>query len=344
MQVSAGILSQLLNGKLEGNPDVLVSKPSKIEEGDTGSICFLANPKYEQYLYTTEASVVLIDETFTPATPVKPTLIRVKNVYEAVQILLDKFGAASAPEPEAVISERCVIEKGATLGSLVSIGHFSVVGEGAAIGDNTVIFNNVSIGKGVQIGADCIIYPGVVIQHGCIIGDRCIIHPNAVIGSDGFGFARTESGSYKKIAQIGIVHIEDDVEIGANTTIDRATMGATRIKKGAKLDNLIQIAHNVVVGEHTGIAAQAGIAGSSQIGNSALIGGQAGIAGHLKVADGAMIQAQSGIASNIDIPGSKWYGSPAIAYNNYLRSYAVFKQLPDLLKRVESLENGEKDL
>ncbi len=339
MELTARQLSQLLNGSIEGDPDVTVNRPGKIEDATPGSISFLANPQYEPYAYQTQASILLVYKDFVPAQPVQATLIRVEDVYGSIAKLLEHFGGAK--HPEAGISAKAAIHEQAQLAAEVYVGEFAVISAGAEIGKACVIYPQVYIGKRVKLGEQVVLYPGARIYDDCEIGDGCIIHSNAVIGSDGFGFAPQEDGSYKKIAQIGKVILEAEVEIGANTVIDRATMDATVIRQGAKLDNLIQIAHNVEIGAHTAIAAQAGIAGSAKIGKHCMIGGQAGFVGHIKVADGTKIQAQSGVAAPIEAPNTAWYGSPALNYRQYLRAYALFRQLPELEARLRKLEASE---
>ena len=285
MEVSAKQIAEHLGGEVVGNPDVTVSSVARIESGKPGTLCFLANPKYEHYLYTCKASIVLINKSFEPKEAVSPTLIKVDNAYEAVASLLDLLNTMKAARRRGRAWSAHVAFS-ARLGKGVYVGPNAYVGKKTTVGRNTQIYPLVYIGDGVTIGENCIIYPGVKIYRGCKIGDNCIIHAGAVIGSDGFGFAPTEDGSYKKIPQTGIVTIEDNCEIGANTVIDRSTMGTTLIEKGVKLDNLIQVAHNVVIGSNTVIAAQTGIAGSTKIGRSCMFGGQVGIAGHLSIADG----------------------------------------------------------
>ena len=336
MQITARALAEILDGIVEGNPDVAVHGPSKIEEGKPGTISFLANPKYERYAYTSQSSILLVSKDFVPQAPVYATLIRVEDVYASVAQLLQQFGDQE-PKLEG-IDDHAHVELSAQLGASVAVGKFSIIGKQAKIGLRTIIYPQVYIGDGVEIGANCVLYPGVKIYPGCQIGDNCILHSNVVIGSDGFGFAPKADGSFDKIPQLGNVIVESNVEIGANTVIDRATMGATRIKAGAKLDNLIQIAHNVEVGENTAIAAQAGIAGSTKIGKNCLIGGQAGFVGHIQIADGTKVQAQSGINKSIKEENTAIYGSPALAYNNFLRSYAVFRNLPDLSRQIKALQ------
>ncbi len=337
MQLTAKEIARLLGGELEGDGDVSVERPGKIEEGGEGTLTFLGNPKYECYAYSTRSSVLLANRSFEPVKPVAASaLIRVDDVYEAVRQLLGKFGGSEGSNGQ--ISEQAFIHAGAGLGLNVSVGTYAVIEEGARVGSDTILCPQVFIGKNVEIGKGCVLHPGVKVYHGCKIGDRCILHANVVIGGDGFGFAPQPDGSYRKIPQIGNVIIEDDVEIGANTTIDRAMMNSTIIRKGAKLDNLIMVAHNAEVGENTVIAAQAGIAGSTKIGRQCRIGGQAGFVGHIEVADGTQVQAQSGIAAAVKEPNQAFYGSPALAYKDYLKSYAVFKKLPDLYKKINELE------
>lgn len=311
MQISARQLADLLGGTLEGNPDVLVHAPSKIEEGKPGTISFLGNLKYESYAYETEASVLLIPNDFKPAQPIQATLIRVADVYASIALLLEKFGAQQAPKHTG-IHEGASVHPTAQIGDQVSIGVFSVVDAGAVIGAGTVIHPQVYIGANVIVGENVTIYPGVKIYRDCHIGHQCILHSNAIIGSDGFGFAPQEDGSYKKIPQLGNVLLEDAVEVGSNTVIDRATMGSTIIRKGVKLDNLIQIAHNVEIDENTVVAAQAGIAGSTKVGKGVQLGGQVGLVGHIRIADGTRIQAQSGVNKSIRKEGTAIYGSPAL--------------------------------
>ena len=335
MQLTARQLCQLVQGELDGDPEKIVDHPSKIEEARNGSLSFLANPKYEHYLYSTEASVVLVGKDFEPSRKVGPTLIRVQNVYEALGLLLSQYEQRDVPggiSPLAEIHPEAVIGEGAYIGPYVYIG------KGVSIGANARIYPHAYIGAQVRIGDQVTLFPGVVIYHQCVIGNRCIIHANTVIGSDGFGFSAGDNGALKKIAQIGNVVLEDDVEIGSNTVIDRATMGSTIIHKGAKLDNLIQIAHNVEIGQNTAIAAQAGIAGSTKVGRNVLVGGQAGFVGHIEIADQVQIQAQSGVAASITKRGEKVYGAPALPYRSYLQSYAIFKELPALMRRIQKLE------
>ncbi|MCP3929551.1 MAG: UDP-3-O-(3-hydroxymyristoyl)glucosamine N-acyltransferase [Bacteroidetes bacterium] len=336
MQISARELAHILKGEIEGNPDVIVNRPSKIEEGGEGTITFLANLRYEQYAYNTSASILLVEEGFKPSQSIPATIIRVEDVYNAVAFLLEKFNQNSIG-PKG-ISSHVLIAESTIIAATASIGHYSVIEENVSIGEGSSIHAQVYVGKGAEIGKNTIIHPGVKIYHDCVIGDNCIIHSNAVIGSDGFGFAPLEDGTYRKITQIGNVVIEDNVEIGANTTIDRATMGSTIIRKGVKLDNLIMVAHNVEIGENTVIAAQTGIAGSTKIGDRCRIGGQAGFGGHLKIAEGTQVQAQTGIIQSIKTPDTAISGSPAIPYKDFFRAATVFKKLPELYRRFNRLE------
>jgi len=341
MQITAHEIAQILDGTLEGDGQVAVSRPSKIEKGGKGTLTFLANPKYEHFVYSTEVSILLVNNDFSPSKKVlAEAVIRVEDVYGAVAKLLQLFENQLVDTKE--ISSSAFIHDSATIAPNVSIGTFSVVEMGAEIGENTIIFPQVFIGKNAKIGSNVILYPGVKVHHDCVIGNNCILQSNVVIGGDGFGFAPQADGSYSRIPQIGNVILENEVEVGANTTIDRATMGSTVIKQGTKIDNLVMVAHNVEIGKNTVIAAQAGFAGSGKIGDNCQIGGQAGFVGHIKVADGAKVQAQSGVASPIKKENSAVYGSPALDYKNYLKSYAVFKQLPALVKRIQDLERELK--
>jgi UDP-3-O-[3-hydroxymyristoyl] glucosamine N-acyltransferase len=342
MRVTAKELAVLLNGTVEGDPNAWVDRPSKIEEGGAGSISFLGNDKYEPYAYKTDASILLVPKRWQPKQSVQATLLRVDDVYAAIAKLFKQFGQNQSSGPKG-ISDQAFVHPEAKIGEQVSIGRFAVIEAGAEIGEHCEIGDQVFIGADVQIGAYSKILPGARIMHRCIIGSHCILHPNVIIGSDGFGFAPQQDGSYEKIEQLGNVVIEEWVEVGAGTAIDRATMGSTIIRKGVKLDNLIQIAHNVEIGENTVIAAQAGIAGSTKIGKNCQIGGQVGFVGHVKIADGTQIQAQSGVASSVKMPNQALFGSPAFNYTDYIRSYAIFKKLPELYKRINALEKQLKD-
>ena len=336
MKFTAEQIAAALNGVVEGDLKAEVSTLSKIEEGKPGSLSFLANPVYTHYIYSTKADIVIVNEDFKPEKPIAPTLIRVKDAYSAFTSLLEMY--QQTKNNKKGISEKATIAGSATLGENVYIGDFVVVGENTVIGNNTKIYANTSIGDRCKIGNNTILFYDVKIYDECIIGNQCTLHAGVAIGQDGFGFAPQSDGHYKKIPQIGNVIIEDNVEIGANTTIDRATLGSTIIRKGVKLDNLIQIAHNVEIGENTVIAAQTGIAGSTKIGKNCMIGGQVGIVGHLTIANGVKIQAQSGIAKSIKKPDSVWEGSPAFHLPDFLRSYVHFKNFDHIVERIRRLE------
>lgn len=343
MQFNAAQIAAIINGKTEGDESVSVSSVSKIEDAQKGQLAFLANPKYDEYLYTTEASIILVNDSLELKQKIKPTLIRVADAYTAFATILNEYQKAPTQELTG-IQYPSHVPSSAALGSDVFIGAFSYLGENVKIGNSTKIFPNCYLGDNVVIGENCIIHPGVKIMFGCIINNNVIIHAGSVIGSDGFGFAPQTNGSFQKISQIGNVIIEDNVEIGANTTIDRATMGSTIIREGAKLDNLIQIAHNAEVGSHTVIAAQAGVSGSTKIGNNVMIGGQAGIVGHIQIADGSKINAQSGVSKSLKTPNSSVTGSPAYESTSALRSQALSRNLPDMEKRLKELEEMVKQL
>ena len=335
MEFSATQIAALVNGTVEGNGDAKVSTFAKIEEGHPGAISFLANPKYTHYLYDTESSVVLVRRDFELEHPVKATLIRVDDPYATVAQLLDMVSKMSAPHPVGV-EQPCHVGDGVSVGDDVYVGAFSYISEGVKIGKGVKIYPQCYVGPGVVLGDDTVLYPGVKIYHGCKVGARCIIHSGAVIGADGFGFAPVD-GHYNKIPQIGIVVIEDDVEIGANTTVDRATMGCTRIKKGVKLDNLIQIAHNCEVGENTVMASQAGVAGSTKIGANCMVGGQTGFAGHIHVGDNVQIGAQSGLNKDV-AAGSRIMGYPAVDSRDFARQTVNIKNLGKLYEEVSRIK------
>lgn len=343
MQFTAAQISILVNGKIEGNADAAVTSFGKIEEAEQGQLSFLANPKYEDFLYSTNASIVIVNENYELKQPVNATLIRVPDAYTAFAQLLGKYQEMATQQLKG-IQQPSFIASSAKLAADVFVGAFSYIGENVKIGKNTKIFPNSFIGDNVTIGENCIIHPGVKIYGDCVLHNQVVIHAGTVIGSDGFGFAPQADGSFKKVPQIGNVVIEDNVEIGANTTIDRATIGSTCIRTGAKLDNLIQVAHNVEVGESTVIAAQAGISGSTKIGKNVMIGGQAGLVGHIQIADGSKINAQSGVSKSLKEPYGAVTGSPAGDYTSALRSQAVFRNLPQLEKRVQELEELVKQL
>lgn len=332
MEYTAAEIAAYLHGTVEGDPQVKVTAFNKIEEGKPGGISFLANPKYTPYIYTSKASVVLVNRDFVAEKPVQATLIRVDDAYACLAKLMQM---TFAYRPKKGRKERkCMVSRSARLGKGVYVGSFAYIGEHACIGNNSQIYPQVFIGENVKIGEDCIIYPGVKIYHDCVIGNRCILQAGCVIGADGFGFAPQEDGSYKKIPQTGNVVLEDDVEICANTCIDRATMGSTLIHKGVKLDNLIQIAHNVEVGENTVMAAQTGIAGSTKVGKQCMFGGQSGVAGHLQICDGTTLGAQTGVIGSIKNSEKPFLGTPAMEVRSYLRSYALFKNLPDAVSEL----------
>jgi UDP-3-O-[3-hydroxymyristoyl] glucosamine N-acyltransferase len=342
MNFTASQIALLINGKIEGDANASVNSFGKIEEAKRGQLAFLANPKYEDHLYSTQASVIIVNESLQLKQNVGSTLIRVPDAYSAFATLLSKYQEMMTQQMKG-IQQPSYIAKTASYGENVFIGAFTYLGENVNIGNNTKIFPGVFLGDSVRIGNGTIIHPGVKVYQDCMIGDRVTIHAGAVIGSDGFGFAPQPDGSFKKVPQIGNVVIENDVEIGANTTIDRATIGSTIIKTGAKLDNLIQVAHNVEVGNSTVIAAQAGISGSTKIGKGAMIGGQAGVVGHLQIGDGARINAQSGVSKSVEA-GKAVTGSPAHDYTAALRSQAISRNLPELEKRVKELEALVKEL
>lgn len=337
---SAQQIAAVVNGTVEGNPSVEVSNFSKIEEGKPGTLAFLANPKYTHHIYTTQASIILVNSDFIAEKPISSTLIRVPNAYAALAILLDLV-EKSKPKKTG-IEAMSHIATSAKVGENIYVGAFAYIADRVTIGNNTQVYPQVYIGEGCTIGDNVILYPGVKIYSGCIIGNNCIIHSGAVIGSDGFGFA-PENGVYKKIPQMGYVIIEDDVEIGANTTIDRAVMDATIIRKGVKLDNLIQIAHNVEVGSNTVMAAQVGVSGSTKIGEQCRIGGQAGLNGHITVANNTNIGAQAGILSNTK-EGTNIIGSPAIGVKDFFKSNVIFAKLPEMYKQMAQLEREIKQL
>jgi UDP-3-O-[3-hydroxymyristoyl] glucosamine N-acyltransferase len=343
MQFSAVQIAMLVNGKVEGNAEVAVNSFGKIEEAQKGQLAFLSNPKYEEYLYKTNASIVLVNDALELKQSITATLIRVSDPYTAFAILLDKYQQLQTQQLKG-IQEPCYIDKTATIGENVLISAFAYIGEKATIGNGAKIFPHVFIGNNVVIGENTIIHPSVKIYHDCVIGKNVVIHAGTVIGGDGFGFAPQADGSYKKIPQIGNVIIEDDVEIGSNTTVDRATMGSTIIKAGAKLDNLLQIGHNAEVGNNVIIAAQSGVSGSTKIGNNVMIGGQVGIVGHIQIADGSKINAQSGVSKSIKKPNTMVTGSPAYDYTASLRSQALVRNLPELEKRIQELEKIIKEL
>jgi UDP-3-O-[3-hydroxymyristoyl] glucosamine N-acyltransferase len=337
MQFTAHELGLILNGTVEGDPLVPVNKLAKIEEAKTGSLSFLANPKYEQYLYSTEASVVIVNYNQVLTGPVKATLIRVENAYSAFTLLLEKYNSLKLDK--SGIEQPCFIHPSAQIGENVYIGAFAYIGPNVKIGDNSKVYPHTFVGDDVNIGSNVTLFPGVIVYFDCVIGNNVVVHSGVIVGSDGFGFAPNPDGTYSKISQTGNVILEDDVEVGSNTTIDRATMGSTIIRKGAKLDNLLQVAHNVEIGANTVIAAQTGISGSTKIGDNCVIGGQVGIVGHLNIARGSQIMAKSGINKNIEEENKKWGGIPFFSgYMDNLRTEVAVTRLPALEKRVIELE------
>lgn len=342
MEFTAATIAGFLKGEIVGYPDIKVNTIAKIEEGETGALSFLANPKYEHYLYITKSSIVLVNKSFVPSETVGATLIKVENAYDAFASLLRLVDQAR-PRKKG-IHPTAVIEASAKVGSDVFIGPYSYVGENCVIGDGCSLYPQVYIGDNTRVGNNCTINPGVKIYHDCILGEGCIIHAGSVIGSDGFGFAPQSESEFMKIPQLGNVVIEDHVEIGANVTIDRATMGSTIIRKGVKLDNLIQIGHNVEVGENTVMAAQTGISGSTKIGRNCMFGGQVGLAGHLKIANGTKIGAQGGILGDVKEENTAIIGSPAIDVKQFLKSSVIFRKLPEMKVKIESLEKDVESL
>lgn len=335
MKFTAKQISEFLNGTIEGNPNVEVLNISKIEEGREGTISFLANPKYSKFLYNTKSSIILINNSFVLEKEVPNTLIRVEDAYKSFASLLHLYDKNKAVKKE--IATNSFIDTTAKIGKDIYIGQFAFIGRNAVIGNNVQISPQVYIGDNVIIADNSILYPGVKVFNDCTIGENCILHGGTVIGSDGFGFAPKSSKDYMKVPQIGNVIIEDDVEIGSNVSIDRATIGSTIIRKGVKIDNLVQVAHNVEIGENSVIVAQVGIAGSTKIGKNCIIAGQVGVNGHITIADGVTVGAQSGITSSVKKENSILLGSPAIDLGNQRRSLILFKKLPELQKEISRL-------
>ncbi|SFR46559.1 UDP-3-O-[3-hydroxymyristoyl] glucosamine N-acyltransferase [Robiginitalea myxolifaciens] len=340
MEFTASQIAGILEGEVEGNPEIAVHKLSKIEEGEAGSLTFLANPKYTPYLYRTEASIIIVNKDFTPEQSVKPTLIKVDDAYKSFSKLLEYYNQVK--NNKLGIEEPSFISETAQYGEGFYLGAFSYLGNNVKIGDNVKIFPNVYIGDNVTIGDNSQVFAGAKIYSESIIGEGCVIHSGAILGADGFGFTPDEKGEFTKVPQTGNVILEDNVDVGAGTTIDRATLGSTVLRRGVKLDNQIQIAHNVEIGEHTVIAAQTGIAGSTKIGKHCMIGGQVGIVGHIIIGDRVKIQAQTGVGRNVK-DDEVLQGSPALNYGDYNKSYVHFRNLPKLVSRIEDLEknNGE---
>ncbi|MDR1699171.1 MAG: UDP-3-O-(3-hydroxymyristoyl)glucosamine N-acyltransferase [Prevotellaceae bacterium] len=342
MEFSAQQIADFLNGKVVGNNDVKVSGFSKIEEGAAGTLTFLANPKYEQYIYETQADITLVDNTFEPEKPLTTTLIRVENAYQALAKLM-KLAESVKPQKTG-IDEKAVVDATAKLGGRCYVGALAYVGANTIMGEACKIYPQAFVDDNVTLGDNVMIYAGAKIYEGCIIGNNCTIHAGAVIGADGFGFAPNGKGEFEKIPQIGNVILEDNVEVGANTCIDRATMGSTIIRKGAKIDNLIQIAHNVEVGENTVMAAQCGVAGSTKIGKNCMLGGQVGIAGHLSIANGTKFSAQAGVGKNIETENTVHQGSPSFPITQFHRSYANFRRLPEMNASIAELKKEIEEL
>jgi UDP-3-O-[3-hydroxymyristoyl] glucosamine N-acyltransferase len=342
MEFTAAAIATFLKGEIEGNPEVKVNTVAKIEDGCEGALSFLANPKYEHFIYSTKSSVVLVNKSFIPTEKISATLIKVANAYESFASLLRLVDEAR-PRKKG-IHPAAIIEATATVGDDVYIGPFVYVGENCIIGDGCSIYPHVYIGDGSRVGKNCTLNSGVKIYHNCVLGNDCIIHAGSVIGSDGFGFAPQSENEYMKIPQLGNVVLEDNVEIGANVTIDRATMGSTIIGRGVKLDNLIQIGHNVEVGANTVMAAQTGISGSTKIGKNCMFGGQVGLAGHIKIADGTKIGAQAGLLGDVKEQNTAIIGSPAIEIRQFMKSSVIFRKLPELKSKVDQVEKELKDL
>lgn len=342
MEFTAATIAGFLKGEIEGNPDIKVNTVAKIEEGHEGALSFLANPKYEHYIYSTGSSIVLVNKSFVPKEKLRATLIRVENAYEAFAALLRLVDQSRSKKKG--IHATAIIEASAKIGQDVYIGPYTYVGENCIVGDGCSVYPHVYIGDNTKVGSNCTFFPGVKIYHDCLVGEGCIIHAGTVIGSDGFGFAPQSESEYMKIPQLGNVIIEDHVEIGANVCIDRATMGSTIIRKGVKLDNLIQIGHNVELGENTVMAALAGVAGSAKVGKNCMIGGQVGVAGHIKVADRTKIGAQAGILGEVKEENTILLGSPAIEYKQFFKSSVIFKQLPEMKIKIDALEKEVESL
>ena len=342
MHFTASQIAAHIGGRIEGSPDTKVSSVGKIEDAGEGQLSFIANPKYEDYLYTTKASILIIKEDLIVTGNVAPTLIRVEDAYNGFASLLQLYNGMMSEKKKRGIEQPAFIAAGSKIPESAYVGAFSYIGGQVTIGANVQIYPGCYIGDGVTIGEGSRLFAGVKIYEHCILGKNVIVHSGTVIGADGFGFAPLADGSYKKVPQIGNVIVEDDVEIGSNTTIDRATMGATIIRRGVKLDNLIQVAHNVEIGEDTVIAAQTGVSGSTKIGKGCVIGGQVGMVGHIRIAERTKINAQSGISKNVEAPGNTLNGSPAFDYRTSLKSQAIYRNLPDLAQRITQLEEELK--
>lgn len=341
MEFTVEQIALMLNGEIKGDKSLKINQLAKIEEGSEGCISFMANLKYEQYLYSTKSSAVIVDKTFEPKKVYSTTLILVDNAYASFTVLLQEYQKLLAQNKKG-IEQPSFINETSTLGDDVYIGAFTYIGNNCSIGDNTKIYPNVSISDSCIIGKNCTIYSGAIIYHNTIMGDGCTIHGNAVIGADGFGFARQADGTFSTIPQLGNVVLENNVSIGANTTIDRATMGSTIVREGVKIDNLVQIGHNVEIGKNTVIAALTGISGSTKIGESCMIGGQVGIAGHIVIANNSILTAKSGITKSIKQEGQTMAGTPAQLNQDNLKSQVLFKNLPKIEQRLRTVESKLK--
>lgn len=341
MKISVEQIAFLISGIVEGNSQATIHTAGKIENAKEGEIAFYANPKYEEYIYSTNASAVIVNHDFKPKKQINTTLIRVDDPYSAFSKLLEEY-QKMIKEEKSGIEQPSFVGIGTNIGEGIFRGAFSYIGHHCNIGSGVKIYPQVWIGENVSVGDNTTIFAGAKIYPGSVIGANCVIHAGAVIGSDGFGFAPQADGTYKTIPQLGNVILEDNVSIGANTTIDCATTGSTIIRKGTKLDNLVMVAHNVEIGANTVIAAQAGISGSTKLGNNCVLGGQVGIAGHLHIAGKTSFAAQSGMMKNVEDENTVWLGSPAFEHKQYLRSYTIFRNLPDLKERITKLEKGDK--
>lgn len=337
MEITIAQLSAILGGTFEGDGSVSINNVSKIQEGQPGSVTFLSNLKYEQYIYSTEASVVIVDKDFYPKEPLAVAIIRVEDAYSSLGVLLKEYQKMLRPQKKGVEKPSFIAES-AAYGENCYIGAFSYIGENVQIGDNCQIYPNVFVGDNVKIGEGTVLYAGAKVYSHTQIGKSCVLHSGVVVGSDGFGFAPQKDGSYQPVPQIGNVILEDFVEIGANTVVDRATMGSTLIEEGVKLDNLVQIAHNVKVGKHTVIAAQTGVSGSTEVGAYTMMGGQVGTAGHIKIASRSQIAGQTGVTRSITKEGQAWMGTPLQPHKDFMRSSVYIHKLPALVKRLEELE------
>lgn len=340
--LSALEISNLLNGEIIGDPNIVIHAVSKIDQGQPGSLTFLSNPRYTRYAYETKASLILVSRDFQHEASMTATVIKVDDPYSSFTQILGRYFNQKAEKKG--IDKQAFIADNASLGQDIYVGAFAYIGHEATLGEGSKIYPQVYLGDHVKVGKNCIIYAGVKVYEECVIGDNCIIHSGTVIGSDGFGFAPQKDGTYNKIAQTGNVVIEDNVEIGSNCSVDRATMGSTFIRKGVKLDNLIQVAHNADIGANTVIASQTGVSGSTKIGENCVIGGQVGFVGHISIARGSQIGAQSGIPNTIHQPGQKWIGSPIMEYKNFMKSSIVLRRLPDIDKKVKELEDELSEL